>query len=139
MSSIDAPVVPITEAHAAPRARNNVLTRGRGLEVAVHEHPARNHEQAPEQDHERDVVAARVQQGFGVVGEVQTKNGQPKNGRNKEFSCVGLPKVGRGERNDRNAEQQAGERCDPDQGGNKGRLLHPRKSLSDLELTAPLV
>jgi hypothetical protein len=27
----------------------------------------------------------------------------------------------------------------PDQGGNKGRLLHPARSLSDLELTAPLV
>jgi hypothetical protein len=80
-----------------------------------------------------------MQQGFDVVAEVQTKDGQPENGRNKEFSCVGLPKVGRGERNDRYAEEQACERADPDQGGNKGRLLHPKRSLSDLELTAPLV
>jgi hypothetical protein len=31
----------------------------------------------------------------------------------------------RGKRDDRNAEKQEGERSDPNQGGNKGRLLHP--------------
>ena len=58
MSSIEAPVVPTSDASSAPSAEERRVRRRRGLEVAVHEHAARDHEQAAEQHHERDVVGA---------------------------------------------------------------------------------
>ena len=59
ISTIEAPVVPITLASTVPMARSAVLTAGRAVQVAAHEDAARDREQREQQDDERDVFEQR--------------------------------------------------------------------------------
>ncbi len=113
-----------------PSGQEGGVRPRRGLEITVEEDAARDHVEAREQDDEGHVVEGGVDEGLGVVREVEPEHGQAEHRAKAQLPKVRLPEVRGEEGQDRDGQEQEREGSDPDHGGDERSAFHGSRSVT---------